>query len=63
MTYNGWYDKPGKEDARRILGLLGMQVSRDFTAGAMLARGHSVKSVKDLRALRKCWPRRRPAAT
>jgi len=48
----GWYDNPGKEDARRILGLLGKQVSRDFTVGAMLARGHSVKSVKYLRALR-----------
>ena len=48
---NGWYDNPGNEDARRILGLLGKQVSRDFTAGAMLARGHSVKSVKVLRAL------------
>jgi hypothetical protein len=48
---NGWYDNPGKRDARRILGLLDQQVSRDFTAGAMLARGHSVNTVKDLRAL------------
>jgi hypothetical protein len=48
---NGWYDEPGKRDARHLLGQLDEQVSRDFTIGAMLAMGHSVTSVTDLRAL------------
>lgn len=49
---NGWYDQPGKRDARRLLGQLDGHVSRDYTAGAMLALGHSVRSVTDLRRLR-----------
>ena len=48
---NGWHDDAGKRDARRILGQLDEQVSRDFTVGAMFALGHSVRLVTDLRAL------------
>lgn len=43
---NGWFDKPGKRDAKRLLAEIDLPTAH--VQGAMLAYGHSVKSVEAL---------------
>jgi hypothetical protein len=49
---HGWHDVPGKRDAVRLLGELDELVARNYVVGAMLAMGHSVRSVTSLSALK-----------
>ncbi|SER27588.1 hypothetical protein SAMN05421756_11192 [Microlunatus flavus] len=48
---NGWFDAPGKRDARRILQELDRLVGRNYAIGAMLAADHSRKSLDALQKL------------
>lgn len=43
---NGWFDKPGQRDAKRLLAEICLPIAH--IQGAMLARGHGAKSVKAL---------------
>lgn len=48
---NGWFDYPGKRDARRILANLDQHVDRHYSIGAMLAADHSLASLRGLEKL------------
>ncbi|WP_375423077.1 hypothetical protein [uncultured Friedmanniella sp.] len=48
---NGRFDAWGKRDVRRILQELDQLVDRNYAVGAMLAAGHSKKSLDGLRKL------------
>lgn len=46
---NGWHDQPGKRDAKRLLVELSLPIAT--VQGAMLAYGHSTRSIQDLAKL------------
>jgi hypothetical protein len=51
---NGWFDAPGKRDARRILGelrTLAPSLDADFLAGYVLGKGQSADASKHLHAM------------